>query len=399
MGILAECPVCRYKQSVKNKTCKKCSENLDKSKKSKRVKYWINYRFSGGKQKREVVGYSISEARDALGKKMAQKREGRLFDVKADAKMTFEGLTEWYLDLEKVKALASFGTIRISIGKFNKVFGKRTISTLTPADLENYQAKRIKAGKAPATIDHEIGKARTMILKAFDNGMVSGETLRRFKKVKKLLKKGSDVRDRILSHDEFNRLCEHSTRHIREIVTTAYYTGMRRGEILNLTWDKVDMKTRFINLLAEDTKDREKRSIPICDELYSVLKSIPKSLHDNHVFMFRGKPVSDIRTGLVKACGKAGIVYGRFKKDGFILHDCRHTFNTNMRKAGVSESVIMAITGHSTREMFDRYNKVDMEDTRKAVDQLEVFFRNVDRNVDHKQKQATLKSSLFHVNP
>lgn len=48
-----------------------------------------------------------------------------------------------------------------------------------------------------------------------------------------------------------------------------------------------------------------------------------------------------------------------------------------MRKAGVSESVIMEITGHSTREMFDRYNTVDEEDKRKAVEQLEGYFENV----------------------
>ena len=48
-----------------------------------------------------------------------------------------------------------------------------------------------------------------------------------------------------------------------------------------------------------------------------------------------------------------------------------------MWKAGVPESVIMAITDHSTRQMFDRYNTIDLEDTRNAVDSLEVFFENV----------------------
>ena len=48
-----------------------------------------------------------------------------------------------------------------------------------------------------------------------------------------------------------------------------------------------------------------------------------------------------------------------------------------MRKAGVAESVIMKITGHSTREMFDRYNTVDEDDTRKAVKQFENFIENV----------------------
>ena len=386
MGILAQCPVCRTRQSVKNKICRKCDHDLDKAKTSKRLTYWISYRLPSGKQIQEPVGTSVDEARAADGKKKAQKKEGRLFDIKEDTKMNFNELTEWYLKLEKVKALASYDTIRISLMKFNKVFGNTIIASITPADLENYQAKRLKAGMAPATIDHEVGKTRTMISKAFDNRKISGETIRTFKTVKNLLKKGSDVRDRILTHDEYNRLYENASRHIREIITTAYYTGMRRGEILNLTWDRVDMKNRFINLEAADTKDDEKRSIPICEELFEMLTNVTRHLKNNHVFLFRGKKVSDIRTGLVKACKKAGIIYGRFKKGGFVLHDFRHTFNTNMRKAGVTESVIMAITGHSTREMFDRYNTVDQDDTRQAVKSLEVFFQNVTQSVTQNEK-------------
>ncbi len=57
-----------------------------------------------------------------------------------------------------------------------------------------------------------------------------------------------------------------------------------------------------------------------------------------------------------------------------------------MRKAGVPESVIMEITGHSTSEMFDRYNTVDEDDTCKAVDQLEVFLEFVDQTVDQTDK-------------
>ena len=47
-----------------------------------------------------------------------------------------------------------------------------------------------------------------------------------------------------------------------------------------------------------------------------------------------------------------------------------------MRKAGVAESVIMAITGHSTREMFDRYNRVDGDDVATAINQFEGFLQN-----------------------
>ena len=53
-----------------------------------------------------------------------------------------------------------------------------------------------------------------------------------------------------------------------------------------------------------------------------------------------------------------------------------------MRKSGVPESVIMKITGHSTREMFLRYDTVDATDTRNAVDKMEDFLTSVDLNVD-----------------
>jgi len=75
------------------------------------------------------------------------------------------------------------------------------------------------------------------------------------------------------------------------------------------------------------------------------------------------------------------IPYGRFVKEGFVFHDLWQPFNTLMRKAGVAESVIMEITGQSTREMFDRHNTVDMGDRAQAVESLEHFLSNVSNNV------------------
>ncbi|HOG08802.1 MAG: tyrosine-type recombinase/integrase [Syntrophales bacterium] len=117
------------------------------------------------------------------------------------------------------------------------------------------------------------------------------------------------------------------------------------------------------------------------------MEKIPRAIHDenmhkNRVFLFKGKPVKDLRTALTRACRDAGIPYGRGVKNGFVFHDTRHCFNTNMRKSGVPESVIMKITGHSTREMFLWYDTVDASDTKKAVDQMEGFLKSVDQNVD-----------------
>jgi len=393
MGILAECPYCHRKQSIKKKNCPNCGESMDASKKAGRVKYWITYRDQDGKQKREYVGsfkdldgYSIEDARKANAKRVVQKAEGTLMDVKEDSRMTFNELTEWYLSLEKTKALASAYTVSNAIRKFNLEFGKRIISSVKLAELENYQEKRRKAGAADGTIDHEIGKTKAMINRAFDNGMISADTMRAFKAVKQLVKGNADARTRVLSKDEFQALYDAAQAHLKPVLATAYYTGMRKGEIVRLTWNKVDLKSRMIHLSAADTKDREARDIPICDELLKELKTVPRSINSQRVFLYNGKPLGEFKKSLQQACEKAKILFGRDTEGGFVFHDLRHTFNTNMRKAGVQESVIMKITGHSTRKMFDRYNTIDAQDARDAVDQLETFFEKVDQKVDQAAK-------------
>ena len=78
-----------------------------------------------------------------------------------------------------------------------------------------------------------------------------------------------------------------------------------------------------------------------------------------------GSPVPKwyIRDLLIDACKSA-------KVRPYRLHDMRHTFNTNMRKAGVDQVVIMKLTGHKTNEMFLRYSLIDQEQSEKAMEKL-----------------------------
>jgi integrase len=66
-------------------------------------------------------------------------------------------------------------------------------------------------------------------------------------------------------------------------------------------------------------------------------------------------------------------------KGGLTFHDLRHTFATDMRKSGVPEKLIMKITGHSTREMFDRYNTITSDEKDQASEQL-VGFRTTQKD-------------------
>jgi len=385
MAILAECPRCRKKQKASNRLCA-CGENLVRARRSRRVRFWITYRMPGGSQRRESVGYSVSDARAADGKRRSQKKENRIFDIKPVAGMSFNELTSWYLNLGKVKRLAYYPTLKINLQRFNATFGDLIVGRIKPADLENYQVRRKADGLSDSYVDSHIASARAMIHKAFDNDLVSNDVVKIFQRVKKLLKGNTNARDRVLSGNEFTRLMRALPPHTRAIVATGYYGGMRKGEVLNLTWDQVDLRSRLIRLEASQTKDREPRKIPICDDLYGILKGVPKAIHDRHVFLFKSKPIKDIRTALKRGCRDAGINYGRGVRGGFVFHDTRHCFNTNMRRAGVSESVIMKITGHSTREMFLRYDSVDERDIRNAAVQMEEFLQGDHQDVDLTQQ-------------
>ena len=65
----------------------------------------------------------------------------------------------------------------------------------------------------------------------------------------------NNARDRILSVEELERLLWYLPPHAAQIVHFAYLTGMRAGEIFNLTWDKVDLAQELVRLEAEDTKN------------------------------------------------------------------------------------------------------------------------------------------------
>ena len=364
-----------------------------------------DYRLKDGTHHREALtkfddvnAYSIEEAKEALAKRVIQRKENRIFDIKPESTMTFKELSDWYLALESVKKLHSYFQISNSLRKFNLEFWEKMVRDIKPSELENYKAKRKASGSAESTIDQEIGQAKTAVIKAFFDKMVDDDTFKNFKPVKKFLtgkRKNSNARDRVLSHKEFLTILYALPLHSRGIFLTAYHAGMRFGETKALTWDMVSLKERKITLPKEITKDDEERVIPIGDTLFSFLKKIPTPIHDNHVFLNSGKPIKDIREGLRTACKGAEVISGRFKKDGFVFHDLRHTFVTNMRKAGVHDGVTNAITGHSDGTMRSRYDTVSLEDMLEGIRKLEAYLGNVDQSVD--QAHPALKQQAANL--
>lgn len=236
-------------------------------------------------------------------------------------KSTFKELFDWYLDIEEVKGKFSYRQMVYRITLLNKEIGDKLVTHILPVDLQNYREKRRKKGIGLATIDDEITKATMIIKKAWENKRVRANTLHALLSIKQLLKKNASARDEIYSTEQFEKRIthKHCSQYLKGILITGFYTGMRKGEILNLTWDKIDLKNRRIKLESIDTKTREPKSCFICKELYQILKKLPRALHDPHVFLYHGKPIADIKTTFKTLCEKAGVPYGRKVKGGLIF--------------------------------------------------------------------------------
>ncbi len=135
---------------------------------------------------------------------------------------------------------------------------------------------------------------------------------------------------------------------------------------MGLTWGQIDLKERFIRLLADDTKTKEPRLIPIYRKLVELLKHMPATLGGVpmpavKVFTYAGRSVSSIKKGFSSACKRAGI-------EGCTFHDLRPAAINNCRLQGHDYFRIMAASGHKTMSVFKRYNAVSVEELRSLAE-------------------------------
>jgi integrase len=207
----------------------------------------------------------------------------------------------------------------------------------------------------PATVKREVACLKTIFSKAMKNGKAE----RNLALGMKLLKENNE-RDRILSPEEYARLLAHCPVHLKPIVKLAYHTGVRQGEILNLTWGQADLKDGFIRLRPEDTKTNEGRLVPLNHELVEMFRAMPRGLPGVQVFTYKGRFVAAVKKSFTTACKGAGI-------EGFTLQDLRHTFINNRRMEGHDYFRIIAATGDKTMSVFKRYNTVSRHELQAMV--------------------------------
>jgi integrase len=138
-------------------------------------------------------------------------------------------------------------------------------------------------------------------------------------------------RDRWLTRQEADKLIAGlKGHHVRLFVLLALHTAARRGAILGLTWDRVDLDSRRIDFNEperERTKKRRARP-PINDTPYAALVAAKESAETSYVIEWAGNRVDSVKHGCRSAGERAGLT-------DVTPHTLRHTAVTWMMQAGV----------------------------------------------------------------
>lgn len=308
---------------------------------------------------------TYQEAKDWAIQEEARRRQGIYFPEKQRQKHTLTELIERYIGEMIPEKPASGDDIIRHLNWWKNKIGQHALNHITPDLIAKHRRELLDElspnGKkrTPATVNRYLASLSLVLSYAVKEcGWIAVNPMLRVSKLKE-----PRGRDRILSKEECERLltsCAQSkSPFLLPVVILAISTGMRRGEILRLTWDNVDLERGLISL--KETKSGHPRSIPLVGPSFTHFQKLFRQRNLYNPFVFPSKKrfgEISIRKAWDEALTRAGIKNLRF-------HDLRHTFATYAAKAGASNLELATAMGHRTLQMLQRYTHLDVNHTKR----------------------------------
>lgn len=337
--------------------------------------YWIEY-YANGKQVRESSkSDKFKDAEALLLQRRLELTQGN-YGAKDAQKTTIAELLDDLLDDFRTNQ-RSVAWAEIVDRHLRPALGQIRASQLTSKHIHSYIQQRQNEGVCTGTINRELGRLR----RSFNLGMqAEPPRVTRVPRIPRLAENAP--RTGFLEHTDYLELLHELPSHLKGLLAFGYYSGCRKGEVLSLHWEQIDVPNKVVRLRAQDTKTRQARLFSGPDELWQMIEML-RTERDlcwpecEHVFSRYGKPILDFRGAWEEASGRAGLVAANGRPK-FQFHDLRRTAVRNMIRAGVPERVAMLISGHKTRSMLDRYNIVDERDFKNAGKRLEVYLAGIE---------------------
>lgn len=300
--------------------------------------------------------------------------------------------SEWALAHRKSGA----ATVARILSTFGDEFGGTRMDKITAWNFEKLRSRRLKAGMQPSTINRDYNALLGALSKAREWGKLAINPLTGIKPLavddspnvryldkaeEKRLRDALDAREERLRAERDTANAWRRTRgydemtdlravayadHLKPMVLASMNTGMRRGELFQLTWSNVNLDTALLTVVGKTAKKLKTRYIPLNREALDVLRGWKAQQDGTDGLVFRGKdgaPFNNTKKawhGLLEAAG--------IKK--FRWHDLRHHFASKLVMAGVDLNTVRELLGHSDIKMTLRYAHLAPEHKAAAVARL-----------------------------
>ena len=322
---------------------------------------------SGKRTKRSTGTVDRKEAEALLAKWKLEAHQQQMWD--APPTRTYDDLMLLYLQGPSQDKRAPERDL-FSARRLTPFFQGKALNTMGPADVQAYIDQRRTQNVGPATINKELNLlsaalnfARRRLQWDVPNPVVG------------MRLSPPQGRIRWIDGPTAQRLIEEAGKlraYLADFIRLGINTGMRKGEMLELSWDRVDLDQGMVYLRDVDQKNGQHGSVPLNDEAVVALKHrmehrdayCPQS---PWVFANRnGERIANIRKGFASACEKAGV-------EDFHPHDMRHTCAAWLVQSGVDIRVVSELLRHNSIQITMRYAHLSSKNVRDAVERLSHF--------------------------
>ena len=341
--------------------------------------WWYKFRFAGQMIRESSKSDSKTIAKDAERVRRRELEESWNQIKRRKLPPLFSLAAGDWLKTRTSIAPSTERSYKLAISQLTTDFGKQLLCDLSREDLAAYQTRRKREGVSNRTVNLELGVLRSILRRYRMWEAIAADV--------DFLKESASP-GRALTHEEETILLDVASksrcRSLYPVIMLAINTGMRASEIRGLTWAQVDFLAKSLMVGKSKTEAGTGRIIPLNPRAVAVLTHwrglFPGAEPEHYVFphekyglagndrkqcAYEVIPTEPMHRWKVawESARKAARVSCRF-------HDLRHTFISRLAESQASDSTVMALAGHVSRAMMERYSHTRMEAKRKAVDPL-----------------------------
>lgn len=282
-------------------------------------------------------------------------RSGLLPDTRPAETTTLKQVLTRYADSVSPTKRSSVSEVARINALLRRDIVHRTLAMLTSSDLATYRDERLKV-VSPATVIRELNTIshaldtarRDWGIHLADNPV---KLVRRPKAPKGRTRRlGTDEEAKLLAAADAGR-----SRYMRPLIILALETGMRRGELLGLTWENVDLDNGVAHLPL--TKNGDSRDVPLSKRARATLAA-SGAAHTGQIIPMTGNAV---RLAWERLVSRAGLLDLHF-------HDLRHEAVSRLFEKGLCLMEVASISGHKELRMLQRYTHLRAADLVSKLD-------------------------------